>query len=343
MHRGKVSVIVPVYNVEKYIDKCMESLLNQTYKNIEIILINDGSTDNSGDICDKYRSLDSRVMVFHKENGGVSSARNIGLDKVTGEYVTFVDPDDWVELYTVEHIVSDFLNNDTDAVFYGYDEILDDYVITHSPDKTGIGDTREAIYQMMIGIGKGYYTIIANKAFKTEIFKSDVDKYLYFNKDVYVGEDGLWLTQMIKRCKTVFFDNRVYYHWLQHGNSASNSKVLSDKRLSAIMAQKMICREIEMFDQYLIDLAKAKLFNDIFFMQVIAYKNGEKEKEQLIKNEINAYKKLFFKSPEFSKVRKIKIFICTIMMKLLFSGELIDKFMDLTVYDIKNKERKYGI
>ncbi len=338
MHRGKVSVIVPVYNVEKYIDKCMESLLNQTYKNIEIILINDGSTDNCGKICDKYAELDKRVLVYHKENGGVSSARNIGLDKASGEYIIFVDPDDWIELYTVEHIVSDFLNNDTDAVFYGYDEILDDYVITHSPDKTGIGDTREAIYQMMIGIGKGYYTIIANKAFKTEIFKSDVDKYLYFNKDVYVGEDGLWLTQMIKRCKTVFFDNRVYYHWLQHGNSASNSKVLSDKRLSAIMAQKMICREIEMFDQYLIDLAKAKLFNDYFFMQVVAYKEKDKGKEKYIKTEIDQYKDKFYRSKEISKVRKVKIFISSILMKFHINGSVIDKLMDLTAYKLKVKK-----
>ena len=93
-----ISVIVPVYNVEEYLDRCIESIVNQTYKNLEILLIDDGSTDNSYNICDKWAKKDNRIKVVHKENGGVSSARNVGLDVATGDYIGFVDSDDYISI-----------------------------------------------------------------------------------------------------------------------------------------------------------------------------------------------------------------------------------------------------
>jgi len=98
----KTSVIVPVYNAEKYLDKCIQSILNQDYKNIEVILIDDGSLDNSGNICDEYAKVDSRVKVVHKKNGGVSSARNCGIDIATGEFIMFVDSDDYIEYNMIQ-------------------------------------------------------------------------------------------------------------------------------------------------------------------------------------------------------------------------------------------------
>ena len=92
-----ISVIVPIYNVEKYIKKCIDSIINQTYKNLEIILVNDGSPDECGKICDEYERIDSRIVVIHKENGGLSDARNAGLKVMHGKYVAFVDSDDWIE------------------------------------------------------------------------------------------------------------------------------------------------------------------------------------------------------------------------------------------------------
>ena len=93
-----ITVIIPVYNVEKYLKECLESIINQTYKNLEIILIDDGSTDASGEICDEYSKRDNRIRVVHKANGGLSSARNLGLDIANGEYVTFIDSDDYIDL-----------------------------------------------------------------------------------------------------------------------------------------------------------------------------------------------------------------------------------------------------
>lgn len=92
-----VSIIVPVYNVEKYLKRCMTSILEQTYSNLEILLIDDGSPDNSGNLCDEIQSTDERIKVYHKANGGLSSARNYGLERCTGEYIFFIDSDDWIE------------------------------------------------------------------------------------------------------------------------------------------------------------------------------------------------------------------------------------------------------
>ena len=135
LNNPMVSIIVPVYNVEKYLGKCINSLLQQTYSNIQIILINDGSTDSSGNICNKYSDFDKRIFVLHKQNEGVSAARNAGIDISIGEYLLFVDSDDWLEANTVAELIEKkygypvfFLNMD---FWYSNDlEILEDRIKT---------------------------------------------------------------------------------------------------------------------------------------------------------------------------------------------------------------------
>jgi len=117
---GKVSVIVPVYNVENYFEQCINSLLDQTYRNIEILIIDDGSKDKCGEIADKYMSSDNRVKVFHKENGGLSSARNYGLEKATGEYYSFIDSDDYVVPSFIEKMVSCAVEKNADMVICNF-------------------------------------------------------------------------------------------------------------------------------------------------------------------------------------------------------------------------------
>ena len=110
MEQPLISVIVPIYKTEQYLEKCINSIRNQTYRNLEIILIDDGSPDRCGEICDSFSKIDSRIRVFHKKNGGQSSARNMGLDHMNGEYVAFVDSDDWIEDEMYNHLYLNLIN-----------------------------------------------------------------------------------------------------------------------------------------------------------------------------------------------------------------------------------------
>lgn len=120
---SKVSVVVPIYNVEQYLEKCIESIVNQTYGDLEIILVDDGSTDSSPSICDKWKELDHRVIVIHKENGGLSSARNAGLKVASGQFIMFEDSDDWLDLDIIKKCVKRIENDNSDLVIFGYKKI----------------------------------------------------------------------------------------------------------------------------------------------------------------------------------------------------------------------------
>ncbi|MBQ9782222.1 MAG: glycosyltransferase family 2 protein [Clostridia bacterium] len=119
-----ISVIVPVYNVQKYLPRCIESILNQSYKDIELILVDDGSPDNTGEICDYYAKKDSRVVVIHKENGGVSSARNAGLNIAKGKFINFVDSDDYIPNDSLENLINLQKENDADLVCCTFERLL---------------------------------------------------------------------------------------------------------------------------------------------------------------------------------------------------------------------------
>ena len=116
MNNPLVSIIIPVYNSEAFLDKCIQSAINQSYKNIEIILVNDGSIDSSGEICDNYSSIDSRIKTIHKNNGGLVSSRKTGLKASTGEYVLYIDGDDWIELDIIKNYIDQVLKHNADVV-----------------------------------------------------------------------------------------------------------------------------------------------------------------------------------------------------------------------------------
>ena len=159
----KVSIIVPVYNTEKYLARCIDSILAQTFTDFELILVNDGSKDNSGKICDEYAQKDSRIVVIHKENGGVSSARNKGIDVAQGEWISFVDSDDWIS--------SDFLSSftyDADLMICGI-ELFGTKHSQQIPDSQHLQNTTEIYTWLASNCHRGYVPSPWAKVFKTSI------------------------------------------------------------------------------------------------------------------------------------------------------------------------------
>ena len=134
MEKPLISIIIPVYKVEKYLEKCIKSVLDQTYKNLQIILVDDGSPDNCGNICDNYAKIDNRIEVIHKENGGLSDARNVGLKKARGKYIGFVDSDDYVSNEMFENMYNTLVNNNADVSICNFYTVIDNKnIIKNAP------------------------------------------------------------------------------------------------------------------------------------------------------------------------------------------------------------------
>ena len=167
MNSPLVSVIVPVYNVAPYLEQCLDSIVNQTYQNLEIILVDDGSTDESGAICDRYAEQDGRIQVVHKENGGLSSARNVGLDRMTGEWVLFVDSDDWIELNTLE-LLFEQKNEHAEIVEFGIYHIFE----THKDESLFFGELTSGINILMsLFRDQPFHGVVWNKLYAAHTIK----------------------------------------------------------------------------------------------------------------------------------------------------------------------------
>ena len=229
------SVIVPVYKVESYLSTCVESILCQSYREFELILVDDGSPDNCGEICDKYSTSDTRVKVVHKENGGLSSARNAGLDIATGKYVIFIDSDDfWDDANALEHIHNNLIETDADVLVFPakrYYENQDKYtnIITSDVDRSKIidQDVNAAIRYM---IENNIYRAAAwNKVVK----KSIIDSHSMRFKNGYLSEDMDWCGDLLLYAQRFdFYDNPFYAYRQQRNGSITAGKaekLISDK------------------------------------------------------------------------------------------------------------------
>lgn len=223
----KVTIIVPVYNVENYINECVDSLINQKYKEIEILLIDDGSTDNSGKICDAYAKNDN-VKVYHKKNGGLSDARNYGLKKATGKYICFVDSDDYVKDDYVESMLKNIKKYNTNISSCGMCRLHDNgkYEEYNFQNVRTLytGDDAQIFLNVL-----GYYNVSAcNKLFKKELF--DDIEFPYGKK----SEDCFIMYKLIEKSGSIYYDSDSKYIYRQRtGSISKNSKANTDSILAA--------------------------------------------------------------------------------------------------------------
>ena len=215
---NKISIIILIYNVEQYLPQCLDSIINQTYKNLEIILINDGSTDNSGKICDNYAKVDNRIHVFHKKNEGVSSARNLGLDKCTGDFIGFVDPDDFIELNMYEILYNEQQRTNADIVWCNY-------LLYYSANNQLLGEINSNIVYNLLNIkqkNKFYSDLfykyhmkayLVNKLYKKELLSNLKFPYKKSFEDLFI------FISLINQANIISFTNKNLYYYRQRKNS----------------------------------------------------------------------------------------------------------------------------
>lgn len=272
-----ISIIVPVYNVEKYIRRCVDSLINQTYKNLEIILIDDGSPDNSGAICDEYAKLDNRVKVIHKENGGVSSARNVGLDSASGEYIGFMDSDDYITPDMYEVLYNNMVDNDADISMgiYALENNKGEFISHYRYDVNEVFDKAQTIAEMLKQVK--YTCSLCDKLFSAKLVGD-----IRFDKDISHNEDLLFLYQLMKKSNKAVYISKPMYYYCNNEESASRVS-FSDKNTTMLKAQTMVIEDIrenlpQIYDVALTEYVKTAIFN----LTAIA-KSGYKNKEYIEK------------------------------------------------------------
>ncbi|MBW8348410.1 glycosyltransferase [Bacillus sp. IITD106] len=325
--KPEVSVIVPVYNVENYLVRCIESILSQTLKNIEIILINDGSTDNSGNICNEYASLDKRIKVIHKENGGLSSARNAGIKIASGCYLGFVDSDDYIDPHMYKNLYELCKKTDSDIGVCRFGRKINGKMVTEVKEKKVIElNNVEAMRQLFRG--ELYRFSVCNKLFKKSCFKN-----IMFPEG-RIHEDLSTSYKLFSNAKKVIYTSNIGYIYVKRDGSILASK-FNEKRLDAFLGWEEI---IPFMTQHYPELSTEFIssftygcLDNVYYILSEVKENKSKLRLLLIIREIvrSNYKKIMFNN-QLSLKNKLIITLLNYnvfaLLHIYQSKEMIKKF-----------------
>lgn len=293
------SIITPVYNAEKYIEKCIESIQDQTFSNFELLLVNDGSSDNSGELCDSYAVKDSRIQVFHKRNGGVSSARNFALDKAKGKYIIFLDSDDYFTLNALDVCKDIITKNTLDILQFSLQGVLSNG--TPSDNTTIRQDTTETLLPDEY-LGKGQLQVCAGGSC---IRRSIIEDYgIRFDEKIKLAEDQLFIISSILHSKRIKYEDIVLYNYLDNPESATH-----------INKSKDVTNSIKALEDFIKD---NPLSNDILNRQILNFVCILLRNRDMSTNEISK----IVKNKSFKYSKRLRIgekFFC-ILSKITFGG-----------------------
>ncbi|WP_010678077.1 glycosyltransferase family 2 protein [Bacillus timonensis] len=317
----KVSVVVPVYKVEKYIDRCLKSIVNQTYTNLEIILVNDGSPDNCGTIVEKYAEIDLRVIALHKENGGLSDARNFGMNYVTGEFTLFVDSDDWLEVDMVETMVMNSIKYKADVVqsafYYAYENyLLFDNRYFPKDGEPIILDKKMLMKELVIN--EKVKNFAWGKLYKTKIIKD-----LPFEKGV-LFEDVFWAHNVMHRVNTYLITHQPMYYYFQRSDSIVANYTL--RSLDILKGLKVRHKFLENHYEDLINESYKNILKTSLIHYNLLIMNRKKDKGGLHRKEIRKYIKNNYenllKAVESNQQLKaqLNLFLIHPLLQLIFLG-----------------------
>lgn len=319
MENLKLSLIIPVYNVAPYLDECLASACAQTYRDMEIILVDDGATDGSGAICDDWRAKDSRIRVIHQPNGGVSAARNAGLDVCTGQLISFADGDDWLDGQLYEKLVACLAENDADAAMCGFVDYPHGAPVAKGVFAVPPCGYAGALWQMLRR--DGYFTATWAKVFRREaVFTAEGP--VRFDPSLSFGEDGVWLMEVLRCCERIAFLPQALYFWRPREDSVTRAAVLTEKQMSLLTANKKALALLPE-DRAVQILARGRLYNDCFPMKVKAYCLGDKKALRTIARAITPLRRDWLRCGDFILLRKVKVLLIEAEMALRLPRGLV--------------------
>lgn len=291
-----ISVIIPVYNVEKYLPRCLDSVLAQTYKNLEILCVNDGSTDESLSVLCDYASKDSRIKVFDKKNGGAASARNYALDKAAGEFVTFIDPDDWIENDMYETIVCKMEVLSAEIGCCGFCKNWDSKETEMENDQpienALFGREQFFLYSMKRFVYRSVGGYLWNK-----IFRANIVKDVHFDESLQVGEDVLFFAQcVLKTEKNVYCDRPLYHYYQRTDSLCHNCNIMA--RSGSLTTYETLIRMFEKanFSEELILLTKRFYTYHASLLTEKAYMAHDIENMRIMQKNIGKYVDAYYKT-----------------------------------------------
>ena len=281
---GKISVIVPIYNADRYLERCLSSIIGQTYKNLEIICVDDGSTDNSLAICNKYSLLDNRIKVIHKNNGGVTSARKAGMKIASGEWVGFVDSDDWLELYAYERMIKKGEKKDVTLICgnfrRNYENHSIDYISKFNEGKYELSEDNSYFISNFIFNKEifefGIYPSLWNKLFRkrnVEIILNELDE------DIIFQEDAAIVYSYILKYKKIYMINDIIYNYNRYNSNSCMHCFNNEKYNSIIKAYSFIMQHETNENKEYIDkqLQWLKLYYTLLYLpEKMENKNNKK-------------------------------------------------------------------
>ena len=266
-----ISVIVPVYGVEEYLDRCVQSIVGQTYKNLQIILVDDGSPDACPAMCDAWAARDSRIRVIHKENGGLSDARNIGLAIAEGEYVSFVDSDDWLNLRFYEVLYRTAAEQDCQIAECGYFATTGDEPKPAAPETVSLYSTEEALALHLRE--KLFRQVVWNKLYRRDVITASFEKGKYH-------EDVFWTYQIIANCQRLaHVDVSRYVYFQREGSIMGQGYSL--KRLDAVEAAAQRSRFVTEHYPKLAGLAQSRLIGTYMYHFQLIQNNSDIDPDKL--------------------------------------------------------------
>ena len=232
-----VSILVPVYNVEIFLPDCLRSVINQTYSNLQIIVIDDGSKDSSWEIMNDFANKDSRIEIYHQNNQGVAATRNLLLEKANGEYYLFVDSDDWLESNTISYCLDKILDLNVDFLYFNQTNCMT--------------IDQESSIKLFLE-HKVFRGMLWNKFIKADFFNK-----CFFDERISYGEDALVIWHILQKINKVAFINKQFYNYRSHSNNLSNS-TFNEKKFSAYYVWKDICSDTERYWPQFLDIARAR-------------------------------------------------------------------------------------